>query len=333
VGGGATLADRRPAAWDGYKLPRITGGELRPLGVGEILDVSINLYFRHLGRLLGVAAAVIVPVVVIVFLIDLAAFQEVDVFDPGAALYEIGDSVRALDQSRYQVLTVIQSVIGVIAYLLVFGAIFRAVSQAYLGDSPDARASIAYAARRMHSLFWLSFLVVLGVGVGFLLLLLPGIYLLIAWSLAVPVLMVEGLRGTKAIGRSYDLVRKNWWRTFGTLLVGFIFIGLFQFLLGLVASAADGLADDSVYLWAFVYDVISGLGTVITAPLQAAIITVIYYDLRVRKEGFDVALLSAGLGEAPVPAPAAGAPAPAASAPPTPGAASGSEPPPSTTTT
>jgi hypothetical protein len=222
------------------------------------------------------------------------------------------------------VIVIIEAIIQVIGYVLVVGAIFRAVSEAYLGHTPDARASISAAFRRMPSLLWLSFLLVLGVAIGFVLLVIPGIYLLVAWAVAVPVLMVEGTKGAKAIGRSYDLVRHNWWRTFGTLLVGFIFIGLFNFLLDLVARGADGVANDSVYLWALIYDALNGLGTVITAPLQAAIIIVIYFDLRVRKEGFDVALLTAGLGDEPVPAPASGAgpagadvPAPGSQPPPT----------------
>jgi hypothetical protein len=281
-------------------LPGISGGGLRPLGVGEILDVSINLYFRHFLRLLGVAAAVVIPLTLVTFVLDVFAFQEAKVFDPDAALYQVGDAVRVLDESRYQILVIAQTVIGVIGYLLVIGAAFWAVSQAYLGHEPDARASIGFAARRLHSLLWLSFLLVLFIGFGFLVLIIPGIYLTVALVVTIPVFMLEGAKGTRAINRSSKLVSQNWWRVFAILLVGFIFIGLFQFLLGLVAGVSDGLAEDNIYLWAFIYDAVSGLTTVITAPLQAAIITVIYYDLRVRKEGLDVAMLSAGL-EAPVP--------------------------------
>ncbi len=275
----------------------IEAGTLRPLGVGEILDVSINLYFRHLGRLVKIAAAIVIPITAIIFLLDLVAFQEAEVSNPDAALYQVGDAVRVLDEQRFLMLQLAQVAVSVIGFLLITGAAFKAVSDAYLGNDPDARASIAYAARRMHSLLWLSILIVIGVVIGLFLVVVPGIYVLIAWSVAVPALMVEGAKGSKAIGRSFGLVRKNWWRVFAALRVGLIFIALFQFLLGLLSGAADPVAEDSVYVWALIYDVVGGIATIITAPLQAAIVTVIYYDLRVRKEGFDVALLSAGLGD------------------------------------
>jgi len=276
----------------------IEAGTLRPLGVGEILDVSINLYFRHLARLVKIAAAIVIPITAIIFLLDLVAFQEAEVTNPDAALYQVGDAVRVLDEQRFLLLQLAQVAVSVISFLLITGAAFKAVSDAYLGNDPDARASIAYAARRMHSLLWLSILLVIGVVVGLFLVILPGIYLLIAWSLAVPALMVEGAKGSKAIGRSYALVRQNWWRVFAALLVGLIFIALFRFLLGLLSGAADPVAEDNIYLWALIYDIVGGIATIITAPLQAAIVTVIYYVLRVRKEGFDVALLSAGLRDA-----------------------------------
>jgi hypothetical protein len=328
--GPATLAragqnGRRPTevrlAAAAGSLRAINAGQLRPLGVGEVLDVSINLYFRHLGRLLGIAAAIVLPVAALIFLLDVLSLQEVDRFNSNAALYQVGESFRILDESRFVLLQALKTIIYVVGYLLVTGAVFKAVSDAYLGHPPDGRASIGYAAKRLHSLLWISVLLIVGVVIGLIALILPGIYLLVAWSLAVPVLLVEHRKGSKALGRSYELVKNNWWRTFGALLVGIIFIGLFQFLLGLVASGADSVAEDSVYLWALIYDALDALGTIITAPLQAAIITVIYYDLRVRKEGFDVALLSAGLGHPGGPgaagatAPAGGAPAPSAGSP------------------
>jgi len=276
-----------------------------------VLDVAINLYFRNLGSLLKIAAAVVLPVVAIVFLLDLLAFQEAEASDPSAALYQVGDSVQLLDETRFSLIIGLETLIGVIGYLLVVGAVFRAASQAYVERSPETGASIRYAARRMHSLLWVGFLFVLGVGLATIALVLPGIWLFVAWSVAIPALMVEDVRGSKALGRSFGLVRHNWWRTFAALLVGLIFIGLLQFLIGLLSGAADGLAEESVILWAGVYDVLNGISTIITAPLQAAIVTVIYYDLRVRKEGFDVELLTRGLEE--------GSSVPAQSAAPPPG--------------
>ena len=58
--------------------------------------------------------------------------------------------------------------------------------------------------------------------IGAIAMLLPGIWLYIAWAFALPVLLVEGLRGPAALRRSYALVRGRWWRTFGVIALGFL---------------------------------------------------------------------------------------------------------------
>ena len=55
-----------------------------------------------------------------------------------------------------------------------------------------------------------------------------------------PVLLVEGLRGRKALGRSFQLVKGRWWRTFGVIVVGFLLAGIVSaivqgaFLIGII---------------------------------------------------------------------------------------------------
>jgi hypothetical protein len=234
--------------------------------------------------------------------LDLFAIQRVSPFDPGAAVLQVGGKgIRFVDESRFNAVNYVEVAINVIAYLVITGATFRAVSQLYLGGTAEAGASLRFAVGKIHSLLWVGLLWVIGVGIGLILLVIPGIFLLVAWSVAVPVLMVEGTKGTGAISRSQRLVKDNWWRTFGALLVGFIFIGLFQFLLTLAAGAFDGTAEDHLGLWVVIVNVIQAVATTITAPLEAAIITVIYFNLRVRKEGFDLQLLAQGIEGTPVP--------------------------------
>jgi hypothetical protein len=301
--------------------------------VGEVIDASINVYLRNLGGLLLIAAAVIVPLTAIIFVLDVLSLQEASPLDQNAALYQVGDSLRYLDEGRFVLYQVIGAIVGVVAYLLVIGATFRAVSEAYLGRPVDVRASLGFAARRAPSLLWLGILLVIGIGLGFLFLIVPGIWLLVAWSVAVPALMVEGMRGNKAIRRSFNLTRPSWFRTAGALIVGFIFIALIGFLLSLASASFDGLADDHLYLWAALVDALNAVWFIISSPLQAAIVTVIYYDLRVRNEGYDVQLMAEQLDrpdDAGTTAPAPSAPvAPAAPGAPGPEPdVSGSVPPP-----
>ena len=111
-------------------------------------------------------------------------------------------------------------------------------------------------------------------------------------------LLVEGLRGRKALGRSFELVKGRWWKTFGTLIVGFILAAIIStlvqgvFLIGILF----GDDNDAVVL---VLSAIAGIvGLAISTPFQAALLTVVYFDLRVRKEGFDLELLAQEIGAA-----------------------------------
>jgi len=308
------------------------------MGIGEVLDASINMYFRNFGLLAKIAAVVAIPLFVIIFLLDQIAFAE-----PTASSFDdlgiafVGEYRQTVDFSTFNLIAVVETLIAVIAYLMIVGAAFRAVSEIYVGRDTTAGSSLRFASGRVHSLLWMGFLLLLGVGLATLALVLPGIWLLIAWSLAAPALLAENLKGSKALGRSFDLVRNNWWRTFGALIVGFIFIALFEFLLGLAAEGLTSATEDSKNGSLLIVDALQALTLIITAPLQAAIITVIYYDLRVRKEGFDVQLLTEGLespgsSNAPQPPPAPAAPAaaspgwsssPASTTPPAPGGYSG----------
>jgi hypothetical protein len=184
--------------------------------------------------------------------------------------------------------------------------------------------------------FWVFLLI----GLTFFALIIPGagalvllfifslpliVFLLVRWSVAIPALMVEDKKGTKALGRSFGLVEGRWGATFAVLIVGIIFIALLEFLVSLVGEGLGSLAEDQTALFVALVSVINGIGTLISAPFQAAIVTVIYYDLRVRKEAFDVELLTQQL-EAPAiggpppppPPPPPGQPPPPPSEPPPP---------------
>lgn len=269
------------------------GPRLGPLGIGEILDAGIKVCVAHAGTLVRAVLVVVVPVqlvaaVVLLSTVDDPAFLNFTTTDTGLenpdAAFWAGQGVIAL--------------LTGFSYLLATGACFRAVAEAWLGHRPDWRESLRFAARRALALLWVSVLAVLGVMLGLVALVVPGIFLYVAWSVAYPVLFVEDLRGHRALGRSLRLVRGRWWPTCGALVVSFILAGvissIFTFGVGLLAFFDDSLLSLVVF---------STLGTIIasalTTPFQAAIVALLYFDLRVRNEGFDLEVLAQRLGSAP----------------------------------
>jgi len=262
------------------------GRTLRPLGIGEIVDTSINLCYRNFATFAKIAAVVAIPMGVIIFLLDQVAFAEPGGSADGVAY--IGEYTQRVDFDTFAAITIAEGIVSLFAFLLVTGASFRAVSDLYADKQASSSDSLRVAGSRMPSMLWIGSLFILGVVAASFAFLVPGIWLLVAWSLAIPALFAEGLVGTKALGRSFDLVRDNWWRTAGAFLVGLVFIVLLQFLLGRIASGLTGLTEDSKQLSLLISDTAQVLALIVTGPLQAVITAVIYFDLRVRKESLDV---------------------------------------------
>lgn len=277
---------------------------LRPLGVGEILDVAINIVLKNAGTLVRTVLVVVVPIQVLSIAILATTLPDADLLNNRNA-FTGNDPDVDIDGSDLTALLVGFGLVGVLGFVLTAfatAACFKAISDAYLGAKPDWRDSLRFARDRFASVMWVTVLVALGVIVAMIGFIIPGIWLYVAWSVAVPALLLENLRGSKALGRSFRLVKGRWWRTFGTLLVGFILAAVVGGILsGLVSAVALTDVGDSVLGAAIVNGISSGVGQLVTTPVTVAIVTVIYYDLLVRKEGVHLETLVERLGVTPEP--------------------------------
>jgi hypothetical protein len=279
--------------------------QIGPRSGGKILDLGFNIYFGNLTRLLGASAVIAIPLGLVLIGLNIVAFAEPSA---GAELgrVEIGDSIRFVDYDLFTTLQFVSVGITIVAYLLIMGASYTAANEAYFSRPVSVAASVRVALRRMHSLIWVSLLTAIAAVLGLLALIVGAIIVWVLLAVSIPALLVEDLRGTKALRRSWNLVRNNGWRTFLVLLVAAIFTGLVQAVASLAAEAANGLARDQIELWIVIVQSLSVLGFAFAASFTAVVVTVIYYDLRIRKEGFDIELMTArleGEGEGPPPPP------------------------------
>ncbi len=266
---------------------------LRPLGVGEILDVAIKIYRSRFGVLVKAVAIVLGPVFVLAAIIRLSVPSEDSVFEPtqpGATPEFDGDRLWAFLAG-----TVLVGIIAFIASQVATGACFKAVGGAYFDEQPDWRESLRFARSRIGSLLWLSLLFVLFLVPAFLAFVVPGVYLYVAWAVATPVLLLEDVRGRGALKRSRALVKGRWWPTVGVLVLVALLSGLVQAVfLGLFAGVVS--VSDNEVAQAVADAVAQMASSALTTPLSAAVLTVLYFDLRVRKEGFDLELLARRIG-------------------------------------
>jgi uncharacterized membrane protein YgcG len=304
--------------------------DLRPLRIGEILDAGIKLFTRHWRPLVLSVVGIVLPVQIISALVTASIAPEQ--FD-----FTTTESGVAQDEeAEFLVSQGIVVLLGVLSALLATAVCFKAVADAYLGVEPDWRRSLRFAVRRLGGLFVLSMAYVIVVALGLFLLILPGIWLAVAFAVSVPALLLERVGPFAALGRSFRLVRGRWWATFGALLVGYVLVGIIAALVqGLIMVVPSVVADGNTLVGA-VSSVIGGtVAAVLTTPYSAAVIALVYFDLRVRKEGLDLQLIAEGADverdpDAPLPAPFAGSgrvergprgerywsPTPAAAAPP-----------------
>ncbi|HEU5252044.1 MAG TPA: hypothetical protein VFU16_01795 [Solirubrobacterales bacterium] len=115
------------------------------------------------------------------------------------------------------------------------------------------------------------FVVGIGLVLGLLLLIVPGLFLMTIWAVTAPAIVIERRRVFDALRRSRDLVRGNGWPVFGVVLVTFL-IGIVVGggLLLAVAAIADGLILEVV---------LSALAQTVTAPIEALVASVLYFRL------------------------------------------------------
>jgi hypothetical protein len=109
----------------------------------------------------------------------------------------------------------------------------------------------------------------LGVVIGLILLVVPGLILLTVWSVAAPVVVLERPPGLGALRRSRELVRGNGWQVFGVVL-------LLGVLVALVAGGIEIVAESAGTGAGIVARVVLG---VLTAPISAVAAAVLYFEL------------------------------------------------------
>jgi hypothetical protein len=160
--------------------------------------------------------------------------------------------------------------------------LFWALSVLYQGmvvklvqDVQDGRRdnSIGDLARSVEPVFWplvgVSILFGLGVGLGFVLLIIPGLILLTIWSVVAPVTVLEAPGVFHAFGRSRELVRGNGWNVFGVIALVFLAVA--------IVSVAVGLATDS--LGVVGRSLVQWVVNAALAPVTALSASVLYFAL------------------------------------------------------
>jgi hypothetical protein len=299
---------------------------LRPLGIGEVLDGGIKLITRHWKVMIGCAAGIVLPLVVLGVLIQASADPE--------KLRLTTDTTSDSGSSSNGALAggaIALSVTIWVAVLVANLACYRAAGDAWAGTPPSASSSLRQGLRRLLPYIGMELIVVVvltaflvainALGPVGLILLLPLAWLWPFAQIAQPILVLERIGPIKSLRRAFALIRGGWWRTFFTLFLATLLLLVVFFIVGLALGLVlASFARDSELSGAIARLIINVIALSIALPYGAAINTVVYYDRRVRREGLDLQLQAGAprwappspddhvyVPEAPEPAPAADA--------------------------
>lgn len=259
---------------------------LRQMGIGELIDAAVRLYRLEWKVLMAIVAYVMVPI----------TFLEV-----WASQLLVGNISTAIPTSdAFGQLITLTLVFVAVQFLIVqpflVAAVARAAADVYLGEPVSIGGTYRYALGRLPAILWITILTTIVTLLGLVLLIIPGIIAIVRLTFAPVALVVEGHRGSAALRRSWRLTKGFFWRTVGALVLSGLIAAIVSGILGIPGEmVVQAMGPDAWPISALV----SVLATVLVTPFGMLVVVLLYFDLRIRKEGFDIEVMARELASAP----------------------------------
>jgi hypothetical protein len=300
-------------------------GRFRAQAVGELLDSAFTLYRRNLRLILAITAIAQLPLAMLRYI----TYQLTDFAGAQNRLQQLSAS-GTITSHQLSTFASTFATVGVVflGVLLVqslvvqpiaTAAMTRAVGDVYLDHPVSVGGAYRAVGQRLASvvavalLLLLAGLAVLGVtavlaigfvyaagsaGAALLLVLVPltvfvFILMYTRWLFAAPIVILERLGAAAAMRRSWGLVRGSTARVFGIVLLVGIITGILSAIVSALLGVLTGVGDTNVQL------VLSQLASLIVSiliqPITFIVVVLLYYDVRIRREAFDIEMLAANL--------------------------------------
>jgi hypothetical protein len=218
--------------------------------IGDVLSEAWGLYKRFFGQFFLTALVVFVVLDLLAALVDRAS----------------GDNT-----SVNVFWALLGALISVVGYFWVQTALIETVNDVRDGRADRSIGETYSAVRpRLASATIAGILAAIGIGIGFILLIIPGLYLLTIWSMVIPVVVIESRSAGEAFGRSREVVSGNFWSVFGLIIVTFLLVAITSLVVRLIFSPLPNFIE--VWLGSLLADSL-------TVPFAAAALTTAYFKL------------------------------------------------------
>jgi len=302
--------------------------DLRPMDFGDILDGTIRVY-RERPWLFVVILAIWIAVPIYISQVAQRPWMELNWEALRAYSQGASSEAQAIYQSREfyatNIALLVSSLLQFFLLPLAIGGTVHAVSETIIGHAVDLKRSMRVVKTRILRIvlaYLLYGLILLLLFLPFLVFMVVLIYasprtaftVLAPLSLTFPIFLflmiyfyvkclfiphsviLEDIGPLSALKRSFSLTRGHWWRTMGTVFLIGIIVSVIGYLLGLAVKLVEfGFIEWLHANKSVTIAITAGLSaflTLLIAPITWIATTLMYYDLRIRKEGFDLLLLA-----------------------------------------
>jgi hypothetical protein len=232
----------------------------RPLDVGRALDAALAVYRRHFVAIVAAMAVAVVPLE----LLTLAPRP--------------------------------WGVIGNVLQLILLGGVTPGVATLVVADvragaDPTAASVWRRLAPMLAGLVLSVTLALIVAGASIVLLVVPFLLLIVWFQFVGQVVVIERRTFFAAMGRSRDLVQGSYWRVLGYAILGAVITGLVSGALAAAPGAAAAQFGLHLAATTAIGDALAIVARVLVAPVQALLMAFLYFDLRMRRDGSDIAAL------------------------------------------
>jgi len=244
-----------------------------PMGIGQVVDKAFQLTKASFSRVwyLALLSAIASSV---------------------HAGYQYSQGPEALQGGLMQQDTTswVVYICGVLLSLLFASTIYLKQHAAASGQPGGGEFGVAL--RKLPATVFAVILFGIAVGVGMILLIVPGIILLISLILFQLMVLLEDKGPLASLNASHKLVWGNWWRTFGLLLLALVIVMVMYFMVAFAAGITVAIlaGNDAMLAAMITMALVIVLMQILVGPFFAALVLSIYYDLKLRRQGGDLAV-------------------------------------------
>lgn len=265
-----------------------------PRSIGGVLDDAIRLYRASFSRCwpLSLSGAVLAAIVAFWQTREMAVLPLASLSSGGsstASLAAMATLMARMSRLEHSPVLWVSYLLMLVVGILFPAAIMRRQDAVANGRADSLGEALGYVLRHLPTLIIAAIVFVVTIIVGFVLLIVPGVWLWGYLQLWLVAAATEDLGPFAALGRSWKLIERHWWRTSATVFVA----GIIVVVVGVVSGTITGIAavvfrGDLVMVLAF-SQLLSALLNIFTMPMWTVAMVAIFNDLKLRREGGDLA--------------------------------------------